>query len=123
MLNDPPLTINASGEIAGSYFEANFVTHGFIRDSAGNFTTLDVPGATNTFASAINDAGEVVGWANKLGISPPKVLGFKRSPAGRFSAVEVPVENITVNLTAVSSKGRVAGWYQDPNGIVHGLVE
>lgn len=123
VVNDLPLTINASGTIAGSYVEANFATHGFIRDAAGNFMKLDVPGASNTLASAINDAGEVVGWANKLGISPPKILGFKLSPAGRFSAVEVPVDNLMVNLTALSSKGRVAGWYQDLSGIVHGLVE
>jgi len=35
-------------------------THGFL-DSGGNFTTIDVPGATVTVALGINAAGQIVG--------------------------------------------------------------
>src|SRR5205807_6998577 len=52
--------INASGQIAGTYFFAG-ISHGFLRDASGHFTTLDVPLANNTFAEGINDAGQIVG--------------------------------------------------------------
>jgi probable HAF family extracellular repeat protein len=35
-------------------------THGFLLDN-GMYTTLDMPGSTNTVATGINDAGQIVG--------------------------------------------------------------
>ena len=34
---------------------------GFLRDRRGRFTTIQVPGATQTQAYAINDRGQIVG--------------------------------------------------------------
>src|SRR4029077_5937652 len=54
--------INDSGQIVGSFFDAgNTKTHGFL-DTGGSFTTIDVPGATNTNAYGINNSGQIVGW-------------------------------------------------------------
>lgn len=54
-----PASINASGQVAGYYFDGAG-SHGFIY-SNGTFTTLDVPGATWTNLSSINDSGQVAG--------------------------------------------------------------
>jgi probable HAF family extracellular repeat protein len=35
--------------------------HGFLKDGA-TYTTLEVPGATDTVASGINDFGQIVGY-------------------------------------------------------------
>jgi hypothetical protein len=58
-----PSGINNAGTIAGAYFDAAFIPHGFLRARDGSFTTFDVPGAVNgAFPIGINDAGEVTGF-------------------------------------------------------------
>src|SRR5262249_8407228 len=52
--------INNQGQIVGTYHDlAGY--HGFVYDGR-HFTTLNVDGAKDTFATGINDAGQVVGW-------------------------------------------------------------
>jgi hypothetical protein len=53
--------IDPAGTIEGIYIDASNVTHGF-QFSGETFTTIDVPGASATLPSAINPAGEIVGW-------------------------------------------------------------
>jgi len=60
--------INPKGEIVGLYVDRGtiaggdkFRTRGFFRDTSGNFTPLDFPGAENTFAIKISSTGQVVG--------------------------------------------------------------
>jgi uncharacterized membrane protein len=45
----------------GWYSDAGGKGHGFLLDQ-GNYTTLDVPGATDTHANGINASGQIVGW-------------------------------------------------------------
>jgi len=59
--------INDSGFIVGQYTDTNFITHGYVRDPQGNFTTLDAPNASQTprsmgtSATAINGSGAIIG--------------------------------------------------------------
>src|SRR5215471_7390242 len=54
--------INNSGQIVGLFYDAgNTATHGFL-DTGGSFTTINVPGATSTYAYGINDSGQIVGY-------------------------------------------------------------
>jgi probable HAF family extracellular repeat protein len=63
-----PFGINGAGRIVGFFGNIGLgqlcgpkkPTHGFL-DSGGNFTTIDVPGATQTCAYGINDLGQIVG--------------------------------------------------------------
>jgi probable HAF family extracellular repeat protein len=70
-LNDPSATgtdgtvaiaINASGQVAGDYFDSTGKEHGFVY-SNGTYTTLTdpAPSAQNTFVLAINASGQVAG--------------------------------------------------------------
>src|SRR5438477_7728797 len=52
--------LNDSGQIVGSYLDANG-THGFLLEN-GNYTLLDLPGSTSTYASGINASGQIVGY-------------------------------------------------------------
>src|SRR6266446_326127 len=61
--------------------------------SAFSFTQLDVPGATQTFANGINDAGQIVGsFSNSTGTH-----GF-RYTGGSFTQIDVPGTSYTQAL-------------------------
>jgi uncharacterized membrane protein len=45
----------------GQYADDSPGTHGFLLDQ-GNYTTLDVPGSTNTVTNGINALGQIVGY-------------------------------------------------------------
>jgi hypothetical protein len=48
---------------------AGGITHGFLLDKAGSFTTIDVPGASAAEALAINPQGDIVGQYSSGGIN------------------------------------------------------
>jgi uncharacterized membrane protein len=52
--------INDAGQIVGA-FSDGITTHGFL-DTAGSFTTIDVPYKIESYALGINDAGQIVGY-------------------------------------------------------------
>ena len=51
--------------------------HGFLLDVDGTYTTLDVPGSTDTFASGINASGQIVGY---YAVSVNRSHGFLATP-------------------------------------------
>jgi hypothetical protein len=59
---------NLAGTTAGTYTDANYVNHGFVRSRHGRITTFDMPGegtgpGQGVFAvGSINSDGAVVGW-------------------------------------------------------------
>jgi hypothetical protein len=55
-------SINPAGAITGTYFDASYVGHGFLRAPDGTFTTFDAPGAGYTNPSSINPAGAITGY-------------------------------------------------------------
>jgi hypothetical protein len=80
----PPPSVNPAGAITGTYFDASFVEHGFLRTRDGTFTTIDFPGAFFTEALAINPAGVIVGdFCN----ADTCYQGFLRTPDGTFTVI------------------------------------
>src|SRR5689334_14222569 len=59
--------INDREQIVGS-FQSGGITHGFLLD-AGVVTQIDVPGAKHTFASGINNRGQIAGF--HIGVDSP----------------------------------------------------
>ena len=59
-----------------------------------NFTTIDVPGSTDTLAYGINGTGEIVGTFFE-GIHPNIALGFLRNNDGSFTTISVPGSKFT----------------------------
>jgi RHS repeat-associated protein len=81
-------SINDSGLMAGAYYDdAAQVWHGFLTDRTGTkFTVLDFPNAPgqqhDTFVSAINNAGRIVGYYGNLAhLNRPGIHGFLATPA------------------------------------------
>jgi hypothetical protein len=60
------LPINQEGTVTGSYIDANFTQHGFLRNRFGVTTSFDVPDGTQTAPTSLNDFGVIVG-----SFSPP----------------------------------------------------
>jgi uncharacterized membrane protein len=110
--------INPRGTIVGSYTDATCMHYqGFLRSPDGTFTTIEVPGATDTNASVINPAGAIAGsYVNSIGS-----FGFYRSPSGRFTAYTGPGGAVP-SVTAINPAGTITGYYVDANFVAHGYL-
>jgi hypothetical protein len=109
----PPPDINPAGAVAGTYFDANFNEHGFLRAKSGAFTTIDVPGASFTEVLAINPSGAISGdFCNQTTC----FTGFIRSASGSFTTIETPGDACgggSIAL-AINPAGAVTGTTSDP---------
>src|SRR5882762_7035008 len=124
-----PTSINAKGAIAGSYNDANFVLHGFLRAPDGSFTTFDAPGATYTFPASINRVGAIAGSYDDANFV---LHGFLRSPHGNFTTFDPPGSKGTefgpgTGVAAINGAGEITGAYEgkpDAEGHVpiHGFL-
>lgn len=99
-----PTAITPGGVIAGYVLDANNVYHGFIRDHHGSFTTIDVPGASNTpnayptegtQVTSINPGGTIVGYYTTIDKSPfgfyyTATHNFLRTPDGTITNIDPP---------------------------------
>ena len=87
-----PLANNDLGEVVGTYTDASFVQHAFLRAPNGYITTIDAPGAgaepgQGTVAFAINDVGVIAGaFADSNNV----FHGFLRFPNGSFQHLDAP---------------------------------
>ena len=68
--SDCPVRLNDAGSVVGTYIDANYVFHGFLRSPRGRVITFDAPGAgTGSYQGTacqfcglgINDAGAITG--------------------------------------------------------------
>src|SRR5579862_8898538 len=81
------------------------------------FTTIDVPGATETDCNAINKFGAIVGtYFDSSGAAH----GFIRSN-GRFQFLNVSSATSTFAY-GINDSNQVVGWYTDTLGITHGYM-
>jgi hypothetical protein len=118
---DPPgslgtsaVSINPAGEIVGNYFDASFVTHGFLRTTDGTITSFDAPGAgVATFPVAITPQGLIVGWYFDANFGQHI---FLRAKDGTFTSPEIPNPGaIFVGEVVANSAGSTAGEFIDSN--------
>src|SRR5262245_45977669 len=113
--------MNNAGQIVGSYspFMPLFSrdsSHGFLLDS-GTFTTIDVPGASSTFAEAMNDMRQIVGFFKDItGVSH----GFLWD-RGRFTVIDAPGAT-TTSASAINALGQIIGSFVDATGVSHGFL-
>jgi hypothetical protein len=59
-----PVAINTAGEVVGNYPDVSYAAVDFIRSATGSIGafTLSAGASYSTFVSALNDAGEIVGY-------------------------------------------------------------
>jgi len=87
--------------------------------SAGGhkFLNFDVPGASNTFPSDINDSNDVAGhWG-----ASPAYHGFLRTSDGIITTFDAPQAASTVPL-ALNEYAEIAGYFYDSASVSHGFL-
>ena len=101
----------------GYYEDADGVQHGFRRDKNGRFTTIDLPGASNTIAVGINERGQVVGHC----VDDGGRHGFVHNRNGGITTCDAPDAQSTLAF-GINNRGQVVGFYADTGGAVHGFL-
>ena len=121
-----PLIINPNGAITGWYTDSALVSHGFLRDRNGGFTTFDVPGAEagpGTFPFAISVDGEITGYYDN-GINANH--GFLRDKKGVITTFDVPGAGTGLGQGTfgggITPNGTIMGNYLDPDNVSHGFL-
>ena len=80
-------------------------------------TSIAVPGASETLASGINDAGQVSGGY----VDASGTHGFVDTN-GVFTTINAPGA-ISTSVFGINATGQVTGSYRDAAGITHGFVD
>src|SRR5438874_684561 len=122
-----PLIINPNGAITGWYTDSAQVSHGFLRDRNGAFTTFDAPGAPGagpgTFPFAISPGGEITGFYDN-GINANH--GFLRDKKGVVTTYDVPGAGTGLGQGTFGGgftpNGNIMGNYTDADNVSHGFL-
>jgi hypothetical protein len=126
------ININDRGAVTGNYIDSDNVSHGFLRSPAGEFITLDAPGARSaagsfdgTFPSSINNGGTITG--NFID-SKDLNHGFLRSPSGAFITFDAPgVKSVAAAgygtvPESINDSGAITGHYIDVRDATRGFM-
>ncbi len=107
------VSINNVGHVVGNAFGT--VNAAFDRDPQGNFSSITVPTALQTYPFSINDAGEVAGSYNS---TDGNAYGFLLDSSGNYSTFNPGTAGhvITVSNQQVDSSGQVGGTYYQDGG-------
>jgi hypothetical protein len=114
-----PVCINDDGGIAGQYIDSNNQSHGFVRSRFGVITEFDPPLTVNTYVSATNQLGQIVGSGTYVQNSSE--VGFQRNQNGQFLGLSPPGA-VDTYPSAINDPGEVVGYFSDSAGVVHGFL-
>jgi hypothetical protein len=105
-----PLAINSSGTVVGTY-HAGDINHGFVRQPDGSIETFDVRESRGTFATSINENGEVTGnFYIKDARRGNITRGFVRKPNGKIKIFDVPQRHSAgIFPMTINSAGMIFG--------------
>jgi hypothetical protein len=124
-----PIQINASGAIAGTYSDTNFVNHGFFRDANGTETVFDATGAGTAFGEGtqaydVNSSGVIVG-----GVTTGFVGGvatshsYIRNSDGTFTVFDPAMAGPSGSIAdGINDSGTIIGEFRDANLVNHGYL-
>ena len=108
--------INSSGSIAGAY-KPGTLTGYILSPDLTTLTPLAFPGAGETLARGINDAGTVVGFYEFAGLDN----GFSYS-GGSYNLLDDPLGILGTFLEGINNAGDISGAYEDAGGSLHGIL-
>jgi hypothetical protein len=109
-----PTDIADDGTIAG-FYSVGGTTHGFVRAPDGTFTSVDVPGSSDTEVLSINNNGTLTGKYYDGTVE--HYVGFVKSGT-HIATYQYPGAGNTEILRAVSSGLRI-GNYEDVSSVIH----
>jgi uncharacterized protein (TIGR03437 family) len=100
--------INDLGEIVGTFGQPPFGGPGYLRSPDGKFTNLEAPQLGDLDPEAINNKGEIAGWA-LYGSSQGPQHGFLRSADGVYRRFDLPGTTTSTRIYALNNAGQFAG--------------
>jgi uncharacterized membrane protein len=108
--------INDSGEIVGSYTDSVGVTHGFLLKGK-KYTTMDVPGASWTIATGINNKGRIILiWLGSQNYETSLYNGKT------YKTINVPGADGS-EASGINDEGDVTyAWFHPKSNIAHGAL-
>ena len=112
--------VNWSGNIVGSYVDAEGMYHAYTRSPVGRFLSMDLPNATNLeyfFLHGLNNARAVVGRAKAVGDVPRTYVGNPLNLQELQFPGSVSTEGWNIN-----QDGSVVGHYDSADGRRHGFI-
>jgi hypothetical protein len=113
-----PMAINRWSALVGFYDDGNENRHGYLRQADGTSVEIAPPGATQTAAVGVDDAGNVTGdYLDAAGVPH----GFVRAADGTFTVVDAPNASDTL-VSGGNGKGKMWGFYYDNAGNRHGFI-
>lgn len=114
------LGINDNNVIAGMYFTADGVEHGFFGPLNGAYTTFDFM-TGGTIARAISNSGYITGVFNNQGNGGHCSWGeFERSPTGAISTINDRHTPLNGVVQGINSSELFVGEYCQPDGTING---
>ena len=97
--------VNAAGQVMGGYGDSSFLEHGFLWNTDGDYTIIDV-GTGGTFLADMNPVGDICG-------STGAGEGFLRRADGTVTTFSLGVSTSTI---AINSSDQIIGSYFASNG-------
>jgi hypothetical protein len=119
------IQVNSVGEVTGYYFDAQNVTHGFLRvpDLNGTIKEGDAPDAGTGRGQGTWAFFKLRGVIAGNYRDASNVLhGFLRMPNGTFTTVDAPDAVTATYINDLNSGGATTGWYVGANGVSHGYL-
>jgi hypothetical protein len=118
--------LNFEGSFAGTYADANFGAHGYVRYANGKFAEFTAPGGGNsgfngTWATSLNFFGTIVGFS----FEPDGVTvdGYVRFADGTLVLANAPVTGQQSTFAwAINDLNEFTGFWFDAQGAEHGFV-
>ncbi len=110
------VAINGSGQVVGDSMLANGLTHATLWSNGQIIDLGTLPGGTTSYATGINDSGQITGWSDTLqfGTSDPRpdhafiYENGQMTDLGNLSATG-EFANFS-HGTAINASGEVTGW-------------
>jgi uncharacterized membrane protein len=104
-----PTAISDVGEVVGTWFDSNGVSHGFTWTSQAGVTSFDGPQALMTYITAVNAPGTAVGYFQ----DPMTWHAFILDSKGTLTILHPP-NSVQSFATGINASGQVAGEYDLP---------
>jgi len=106
-----PSCLNDKNQVAGYYADAVGTYHGFIEEG-GAYTTVDVPGAADTYPDGIDNEGVIQGQIFDAAFVAE---GFVGTRGGPFAIVNYP-GSVSTAIVGINDRGDLCGAYGAADG-------
>jgi hypothetical protein len=117
--------IDSKGNVAGSYYDTDLISRGFLRSRGGHIVSFDAPGAgtkseRGTFVTGLASGGIAAGYVVDNSNADH---GFLRAKDGSFTTIDIAGATTKgTHVLCMSANATVGGYYWKSRGVAHGFL-